>query len=313
MKLNRLFWAFSLLLAVGCTSVDNREAAQTYYNLGNAYFELGRLNESRKAYLRALELDSSLAAADYNLARLYLEDGKYSEAEDILLRLLSQDSRNTILLETLGWMWYLQGEYGEAIGYYRRSIELGEGNAAAWFNIASLQLKSDQPEQAEESLRRAIDLAPDEIRYRVFYGDLLIADERYSEAFTLLYPSYAAGKRNHGLLVSLLQSAVMAEDFPAALEVVDASLEEDSKDSGFLFYKAFILLVGFETTDEGLNYLTRSLNAGFASAEEIALFDKYPDIPGSGKIRELISEYVQKHKKAPEVPSGAELPEPPAN
>ncbi len=315
MKLNRLFWAFSLLLfTAGCTSVDNREAAQTYYNLGNAYFELGRLNDSRKAYLRALELDSSMAAADYNLARLYLEDSKYAEAEEILLRLLSRDTQNTILLETLGYMWYLRGEYRQAIGYYQQSLEQGEGNAAVWFNIAALQLQLEETKKAEESLRRAVDYAPNEIKYRIFYSNLLSENERYIEAFDLLYPAYASGKRSKDLLVSLLETAVSAEDFPAALEIADAALEADEEYPDFLFYKAFILLAGFETTDEGLDYLQRCLDAGFNSADKLALFDKYPDIPGNDKIKELLAQFPTEQKKAPEeAPPGADLPEPPLN
>ena len=311
--MNQRYWVFSvifLLLISSCTSVDNQEAARAYYNLGNAYFQLGQLNDSRKAYKRALELDDSLAAADYNLARLYLEENKFVEAENILLRLKADQPDNTIILETLGWLWYKQGDFLKSIDYYRKSVALADGNAAAWHNIGLLQLEMDNREEAESSFRLAMGYAPEKIPYRLTLAGLLISEERAQETFDLLYPAYAAGSRDFAMLTLLIKAAVHAEDFPSALEVVNAALEADADNGEFLFYKAFTLLAGFESTDEGLDFLSRSLESGIVLDTQLELFNKYPEIPGSKDITSLIAAYAGGQKKAPEVNPGADVPPP---
>ncbi|MFW5769381.1 MAG: tetratricopeptide repeat protein, partial [Spirochaetota bacterium] len=50
-----LVFGIILLSLIGCaSSLPRKEAAVVYYNLGNAYFELGELDDAAEAYLEAL-------------------------------------------------------------------------------------------------------------------------------------------------------------------------------------------------------------------------------------------------------------------
>ncbi|WP_319562323.1 tetratricopeptide repeat protein [Marispirochaeta sp.] len=310
--MKRQYWGvslFLLLLLLGsCTSVSNNEAAQAYYNLGNAYFDLGQLNESKRAYQRALELDPSLAAATYNLARIYIEDRRFDDAEGILLSLLETDPGNTLLHETLGWLEFRRGRYQEAADRYRGALELAEGNAAAWYNLGRILETTGETGKAVDAYREAVYYEPDVLLYRISLGKAHYLLEDYLKTVDLLYPVYSSGNRDLRLMVLLLKNLVAAEEYPAALEVANAGIDsweaeapeerQDATKAEILFYKAFTLLLGFENTAEGLSMLQDSLDSGYSDTDNLLLFYEYPDIPGFEEIQEMLEDKKVAPKEA---------------
>lgn len=287
-----------LTLLSACTSVSNREAAEAYYNLGRAYFELGRLDDSQRAYKRAVELDPKLSVANYNLARLYIEEGSYDEAETILNELLTQDPDNTILHETLGWLAYRRGDPEAALASYKISLDLGVGNPAVWYNIGLIEREQGGESKALEAFAQAVYYAPDSILYRrALAGEYARLDDLQA-AIDQLYPLYAAGRRDPKLINDLTGYLIDFEEYAAAYEVVeevraassDDTLAEDERfERGRLYYYgAFALLVGFERVDEGLEYLEQALDFGFIEQEELAKLLEYPAIPGADEIKRIL-------------------------
>jgi len=316
--LRQQYWGASLIMILllgACTSVSNEEAAEAYYNLGNAYFDLGRLNDSKRAYQRALELDPSLAAATYNLARLYIEDRRFDEAETILHALLEADPENILLYETLGWLQFRRGNNQAAVQRYRQTLDLAEGNAAVWYNLGRIHEVEGELREAIESYKKAVYYEPESIVYRTGLGEAYYLLEEYIEAVDLLYPVFTSGERDLRLMVLLLKSLTAAEEYPAALEVANAGMEtweasspeerQNQIKAEILFYKSFILLVGFENTTQGLSALRESIDTGYDEVDKLALLYRYPDIPGFEEIRELLED----KKLAPEFPSAPDIEE----
>ena len=297
-----LYWGVSLLVLTfmaACSTIGDEEGAEAYYNLGNAYFELGRLDESKRAYERALELDSSLAAATYNLARLYIEQERYIDARKILLDLLQEDPQNTILIETLGWVAFRQGENETALERYRASLDLGPGNAPAWYNLGRINSLVDRPEEAIAALQSAVYYDPDAAKYRLGLAEEYYRQQNVNEAIDILYPSFADGSGSVELLLDLLKYLTEAEEYAGALEVADELLEIVEKrpdESGaspraeILAYKALILLAGFEETSDGLELLRQALEGGYDEREMLVRFFKFPDIPGFDEVQRILGE-----------------------
>jgi tetratricopeptide (TPR) repeat protein len=94
----------AVLMLSGCvTDNRSRSVAADYYNIGNAYADLGQYDKAAGAFENALRLDASLVKADFNLALAYGKMKRYDDAAVILKRLLLRDSQNTLLLSTLAW------------------------------------------------------------------------------------------------------------------------------------------------------------------------------------------------------------------
>lgn len=310
----------SLLLLSGCTSVGNREAAEAYYNLGRAYFDLGRLDESKRAYQRAVELDPDLLVANYNLARLYIEEGRFGEAEAILEELLLDDPDNTILHETRGWLAYRRGDLEAASSAYRRSLELGIGNAAVWYNIGLIEREREREAEATEAFEEAVYYDPDTLLYRLALGAQYARWEELQQAIDQLSPLYSAGRREPELVDDLSRYLLDFEEYAALFEVVQEVLEEKvSKPSdeeerryqGRLYYcGAFALLIGFERAEEGIEYLEKALSLGFDEEEELAKLLDYPDIPRAEEIRLILeNEGLVRSDSAPPAEADEASPE----
>jgi tetratricopeptide (TPR) repeat protein len=57
----------------------NPDSPQTYFNLGQAYYHLGRLDEAIEAFRHAVDLDDTLAHAHFQLAVTYYRRGRFAE------------------------------------------------------------------------------------------------------------------------------------------------------------------------------------------------------------------------------------------
>ena len=73
------------------TDNRSRSVAADYYNIGNAYADLGQYDKAAAAFENALRLDASLVKADFNLALAYGKMKRYDDAAAILKRLLLAD------------------------------------------------------------------------------------------------------------------------------------------------------------------------------------------------------------------------------
>ena len=103
----------------------------TYANLGLAFYKQGRLDDSRKAYEKALEMDEDNLAARINL----------------------------------GWNLYLQGKLEEAIAHYLFALEKAPHHSQTHFNLGIAYLARGDIDSAHRIYARAIaQFDPDEGR-----------------------------------------------------------------------------------------------------------------------------------------------------
>jgi CHAT domain-containing protein/tetratricopeptide (TPR) repeat protein len=116
---------------------EARETLTSAYNLGSIYSGLGRYEDAKVLYLRALEgrertlgraNPDTLAVAN-NLGMLYFTVGKYSEAEPLILRAAHAEESNPEIsgyVRNLANLYKYQGRYSEAEPLYLRALALSE-------------------------------------------------------------------------------------------------------------------------------------------------------------------------------------------
>jgi len=252
-------------IVAGCaTEVRGREIALEYFNLGNAYLELGRLDEAARAFESALRLDPSLARADYNLAIAYVRLGRAGEAADILDRLAAEEPDNVTVLLASGWALHEAGRNDEALARYDAAAGMAPENQDALYNAGLILWGMGRTREAAERFTRLLAIAPDDLDALFNLGSLELAlDDPAKASDDLGRYVERKGQDVEGLL--LLASAWERQrQFSRALEAYDRIVAADAKESRGWFGRARLLLTVVEDPDRGLADLRRALEAGFA-------------------------------------------------
>lgn len=160
---------FPLALAVaGCSGwggkVENREQASTLYvNKGVGYMEEGRYEQARADLERALELDSRNSEAHNAMAVLAERLEKPDAARGHYRRAVELDNRNYGALNNYSSFLCRHGETEEAVALLDRVLQshLYTQPWLALTNKGMCYKSAGKPEEAERSLREALDSQPE--------------------------------------------------------------------------------------------------------------------------------------------------------
>jgi tetratricopeptide (TPR) repeat protein len=264
--------ALSAAFAVGGCATDTREReiALEYFNLGNAYLEMGKLDEASRAFESALRLDPGLARADYNLAIAYVRLGRAGEAADILDRLLADDPDSVTILLASGWALHVAGRDEEAIARYDSAVRLAPENQDALYNAGLILWAMGRVREAADRLTSLLAIAPGDTDVLFNLGSLYLALDDPEKAAEYL-GRYVERKPQDAEGLLLLASAWERQrQFSRALEAYDRIVAADAKSASAWFGRARLLLTVVEDPDRGLEDLRRALEAGFSDKAAIA-------------------------------------------
>jgi Flp pilus assembly protein TadD/predicted AlkP superfamily phosphohydrolase/phosphomutase len=142
-------------------------AAMPRNNLGNLARRRGDLQTAERWYLQAIDADPYFMGAYNNLALVYQDRGEMGKARDLYARAVAKAPNNAELLNNLGSWYYAQGEFGEARKYWSQSAAADPGYPSPLNNLAGLEINAQRYVEAEQLLRRALELDAD-------YGDARI-------------------------------------------------------------------------------------------------------------------------------------------
>ncbi len=119
---------------------------------GDALTELGRLDEARDSYSRALQSNSASVGAEIGMGRIRLTDDP-AVASVLFLKALDHDPRNTRALNDLGVARDLQGDHAGAQQAYRRALGIDPQDSAPQVNLALSMAMSGSAADAVRVLR----------------------------------------------------------------------------------------------------------------------------------------------------------------
>lgn len=269
----------ALVLLGGCASDPRiREVAAEYYNIGNAFFELGQYEKAIDAYRSALRFDPGLAKADYNLALTYARMERLPEAEQLLKKLLADDPTNVSLILTLAWAYHRAGREEEALSRYDAGLAIAPENADAWYNSAVILWKLERKQEALERFRGLLAVAPDDAEGLFGVGSLLLSMEDPEGAEQYLGRCVQKKPEDIEARYLLADSLERQRKLSGVLAEYDRILVLDPKQANAWFGKARLLLTAIEDPDNGLAALRKSLDLGFRDGEAAAVLLASPGL-----------------------------------
>ncbi len=261
-------------MIISCAGgLSRRESARVYYNLGNAYFDLGKNEEASSAYLRALEFDDKLKVASFNLARSYVEAGKYSEALRLLDKMLEKDEENTLVHSAKGYCLFRFGDYDKAAASYLNVLEINPADQNALFNYALIMAELENYDAAIEKLAELKNANPsdDNLVRKIDFavGRVYFLQDNHDKALEYFESVYEKDPE-HGETADFLFRIYKSKQYYGKMVAVGKKLLELGKaDKETLYDISMVLLLEIEDSEQGVEFFGKTIDAGFDNEGEI--------------------------------------------
>lgn len=133
--------------------------AKGHEELGRSLLQLGRVDEAIVRLRKALELDSKLQSAQLTLVHALSESGRQQQADELMHAFLRADPARELIAKAAEHQRAGRLEDAEAI--YREILRRDPRNLEALRLLALIAINVEHYGQAEQLLKRAVEIAPD--------------------------------------------------------------------------------------------------------------------------------------------------------
>lgn len=124
------------------------DAGFAHESLGNAYKEMGRLDDAMKEWQRAIELSP------------YSTEDAMKEWQ----KAVELNPSNSQAYNSMGNVYFLRGYYETAVWMYQKAIKADTGNAETYYNLAMALEKTGKAKEAAVYYREFIKIAPEQYK-----------------------------------------------------------------------------------------------------------------------------------------------------
>ena len=155
---------------------------QPHFNLGVAYFRMGRVRLARREYRRAAEVDPAYGLAYQGLGALALAAGDLDRAEALFRAAVARDSTLVTAHSNLGMIYHGTGRLAAAVERFEAATRHAPEEARLWANAARAYLEQGQVEPARLAALRALAGDPSLHGAREVLGDVYLLEGELEQA-----------------------------------------------------------------------------------------------------------------------------------
>lgn len=160
------------------TAIDlDPNSAPAHYNLGNAHWHLQDDKAALQCYLKASDLDPKFGLPWIAIANILAGMGKVDEAIEACQHAISIDRDDAEAHFVLGMIYRTNGRLDKCIESLRTAVALRPHHQHALPTLADVLASAFRFKEAQDCVRRAIQLAPNAIQFRTALLFLLSEDE----------------------------------------------------------------------------------------------------------------------------------------
>jgi tetratricopeptide (TPR) repeat protein len=304
------------------------QLAEGHTCMGNVFFSKGGYEDAVQQFQRSLDLDHNNDEALRSLAAAYQKLGNPTAAEEAYRKAISLRPNYWGVYSAFGTFYYNQARYNDAVGMFNKTIELAPRYYNGYSNLGAMYLLLGKYPEAVEALRRSIALRPSADAYGnlgtvYFYmrryansaeslqqalkidandwlnwgnlGDTLFqiparraeAKSAYQKAIDLANARLEVNPRDALTLAFTADYCAMLDREGQAREKLGRALETSPSDADVLF-RAAILYNHFGNSDKTLEFLAKSVAAGYSRTviRDTPDFDR---LKGEQRFRALLA------------------------
>jgi eukaryotic-like serine/threonine-protein kinase len=280
------------------------QLAEGHTCLGNVFLSTGHYDDAVQEFQRSIDLDHNSDETMSSLAAAYEKLGKASLAEDAYRKAVSLRPNYWRLYNSFGIYYSDQARYSDAAEMFKKTIQLAPLNYRGYSNLGATDLMVGQYQEAVDAFGRSLSLRPTSQVYgnlgtAYFYmrrypdsaenlqqalkidpkdwlnwgnlGDTLFqiptrraeAKSAYQQAVELAMPRLQVNPKDTTILAFTADYYAMLDEERQAREQIALALEIAPADADVLF-RAAILYNHFGDTVKTLDFLTKSVSAGYS-------------------------------------------------
>lgn len=224
----------------------DKNNSKYFYNLGNAYFLNGWIEESTKAYLKAICIEPENLDYKYSLAYLFYETKEYDKAQKEVDSILERDSKHsrTIVLNAL-----LKVYNKDLLGAQKdleTNLKSQNDDEFTLISLGKVYKELSMYEKAVEVIAKAVEKSPENLNYSCELAEVYSDAKDYDRALELVEKVIADNDRYIAAFILGAKVAFEKGDFDAAKNYAQNALSLDINCSDGYYYLA---LVRYETND----------------------------------------------------------------
>jgi tetratricopeptide (TPR) repeat protein len=156
--------------------------ASAHYNLGVALYGKGQVDQAIACYHQAIACDPKYASAHTTLGLALSDKGKLDEAISEYRQAIAFDPKNAKAHNNLGLAWKSKGKLDEAIACWRKAIACDPKYATAHFNLGVALRDKGKLDEAIACWRKAIACDPNYATAHAGLGEALMQQGHFIEA-----------------------------------------------------------------------------------------------------------------------------------
>ncbi|GAB1484436.1 hypothetical protein MASR2M78_32540 [Treponema sp.] len=283
------------LLLSSCLSTADRMGGEEYYELGSAYYELGKFSEAERWFLKAKSLDKTRLASEYQLGRIAFETGKTEAAALIFESLLQKDPENILALKGAAFSRLKMGDFDAAYKHYKKVALLLPESLDSSYNYALVLHALNKDDSAIEILKPLIKIkGPDKESLLLLARSQRALD--YPEALDSYEQALVLGedmplRREYASLCEKLEFyARAAENYRL---IIQAGTGGTARAADQFALSRVLLIAGEE---DGLTQLQAALEQGFKDRVALDALLSDERIMNREELTQLIEEMREKSK-----------------
>jgi tetratricopeptide (TPR) repeat protein len=238
--------------------------------LGNAYYAAGQTARAEASYKSAVKRFPTFLRAWVNLGILYYSGSRYAEAVPCFSRAVELGDRDSSTLGLLGFCLQKQGDLISAELAYMQALSGDPANTDWKEGLLAICIEGKQFARAESLVRYLILDHPSDARYWLTYANVLVAENRKTEAAVLLETASGTGSATSEELALLGDLYAEQNLVPEAAEIYRKLLASSYEIGGRKLVRYAEVLLAADRLDDAERVLAQAdPSGGGAQAVEI--------------------------------------------
>lgn len=135
-----------------------RDKSLAFYNEGCMHVKNNNFVEAETSFLSSISIDDNFDKAWHNLALTYYQLGKLEDAKNALIKTNKLVSDNLNALNQLANIYTILEQYQDAVKIYNQLIELDPEDHLSWSNKGANLMKSKYLQDAHECFIKSIEI-----------------------------------------------------------------------------------------------------------------------------------------------------------